>query len=345
MGLARVVKRLKTKKLETVMKRKRRKALLEPLEPRLLLDAVLWDGGGDGVSWTDRFNWSADLLPTADDDVTINVESSDPTIVLSSGTHSIRSLTSSEALTISGGSLALAADSQIHAAFTLSGGTLTGNGDLTLTDAMLWTAGSMTGGGLVVVGPGAAFTASGGGTKDLSRVLEVQGTLEYTGSNFRFGPTGDPGIVHILPGAAFNAVGDGDFGVYNQGAHEIRNEGTFIRSGTGTTTVHSGIVFNSSGTVEVQEGTLQLSGGGAQSGTLAGPGLMEITGGTHTLEGLSGTADLRIIGGAVQVSGDGVDISGTTTSDGRDAQWGQTFGRTAGSMSWSAHRRGHGNDR
>jgi hypothetical protein len=95
---------------------------------------------------------------------------------------------------------------------------LTGAGTVTIDEAFTWTGGAMTGGGLVVVGPEATFTASGGGTKDLSRVLEVQGTLEYTGSNFRFGPTGDPGIVHILPGAAFNAVGDGDFGFYYSGA-------------------------------------------------------------------------------------------------------------------------------
>lgn len=30
---------------------------------------VVWDGGGDGMSWNDRFNWVGDAIPTASDDV------------------------------------------------------------------------------------------------------------------------------------------------------------------------------------------------------------------------------------------------------------------------------------
>jgi RNase P/RNase MRP subunit POP5 len=268
------------------------------------------------------------------------------------GTHTLEGLSGTADLKISSGTVQVSGDGVDISGTTfltggtlsvgstyrtdrgsMSGGTLTGAGTVTIDEAFTWTAGSMTGGGLVVVGPEATFTASGGGTKDLSRVLEVQGTLDYTGTNFRFGPTTTPGVVHIVSGATFNTVGEGDFGYYYSGAHEILNEGTFIRSGAGTTTVGSSIAFNTSGTVEVQAGTLQLSGGGAQSGTLAGPGLMEITGGTHTLEGLSGTADLKISSGTVQVSGDGVDISGTTFLTGGTLSVGSTYRTDRGSMS------------
>ena len=51
----------------------------EQLEPRLLLSTVYWDGGGDGTSWSDPKNWSADVLPGVTDDVTIDV-AANPTI-------------------------------------------------------------------------------------------------------------------------------------------------------------------------------------------------------------------------------------------------------------------------
>jgi hypothetical protein len=43
---------------------------VEFLEQRLLL-AVDWDGDGDGASWSDAMNWSADQVPAATDDVRI----------------------------------------------------------------------------------------------------------------------------------------------------------------------------------------------------------------------------------------------------------------------------------
>ena len=52
-----------------------RRNLVEPLEQRLLLTVVAWDGDGDGVSWEDPQNWDADALPGPDDDVLIDVPS------------------------------------------------------------------------------------------------------------------------------------------------------------------------------------------------------------------------------------------------------------------------------
>jgi trimeric autotransporter adhesin len=45
---------------------------LEPLEPRQMLSAVSWDGGGDGRSWLDPRNWSDDRLPSVRDEVLID---------------------------------------------------------------------------------------------------------------------------------------------------------------------------------------------------------------------------------------------------------------------------------
>ena len=37
---------------------------VESLENRTLLAAITWDGGGDGTHWSDRLNWSTDVLPS-----------------------------------------------------------------------------------------------------------------------------------------------------------------------------------------------------------------------------------------------------------------------------------------
>lgn len=48
-------------------------ANVEALEQRQLLAQVSWDGGGDGRSWHDPLNWSADVLPTGRDDVRVGL--------------------------------------------------------------------------------------------------------------------------------------------------------------------------------------------------------------------------------------------------------------------------------
>ena len=108
-------------------------ALAESLEPRRLLAAVAWDGGGDGINWIDPLNWDTDSLPTAADDVTIDV-ATDPTIVLSEF-QSVNSLTSSEDFVMAA-SLEVAAGqvADFDAAFSLAGGTFA-YGTLDVSDA------------------------------------------------------------------------------------------------------------------------------------------------------------------------------------------------------------------
>jgi hypothetical protein len=77
---------------------------VESLEDRRVLAAVSWDGGGDGINWSDGLNWSSNALPTSADDVTISVPGT-ITVTHASGNDTIRSLTSAENLSITGGSL------------------------------------------------------------------------------------------------------------------------------------------------------------------------------------------------------------------------------------------------
>jgi hypothetical protein len=97
--------------------------LLEPLESRTLLSNVSWTGQGDGRSWTDASNWSADAVPTVSDDVTINLVGH-PTIEIGSSTQSVHSVVSTDPVSISGGSLTVAVDSTLSGGLTMTFGSL-----------------------------------------------------------------------------------------------------------------------------------------------------------------------------------------------------------------------------
>ncbi len=76
-------------------------APMEPLEQRLHLAAVVWDGGAGTDSWHDALNWSNDAVPTADDDVTIP-DTALAEVRIFSGSGLARSLTTDKNLRIQG---------------------------------------------------------------------------------------------------------------------------------------------------------------------------------------------------------------------------------------------------
>src|SRR5687768_12882936 len=82
--------------------------VIEQLERRVLLAAVSRDGEAGTGNWHDPLNWSGDVVPGPADDVTISV-AANPTVRITSGTQSIKSLRSDEALVLSGGTLQLLA--------------------------------------------------------------------------------------------------------------------------------------------------------------------------------------------------------------------------------------------
>src|SRR4051794_39085601 len=124
---------------------RRHHAAMETLEQRLLLAQVTWTGGGDARNWTDVNNWSGHAVPGPADDVTINLAGS-PTIQIASGTQSVHSVSSSDPLTISGGSLSVAASSSLSGGLTMTGGSITATGSgtsLSVTGTTTVTTGSL----------------------------------------------------------------------------------------------------------------------------------------------------------------------------------------------------------
>ena len=123
----------------------------------------------------------------------------------------------------------------------------------------------------------------------------------------------DPGsgTLTILSGATFTDATTGGLtisatnrnGTDTGASAAVNNAGTFIKSGTATTSTIS-TLFNNSGTVDVESGTLNLTGGGADVGAVyQGPGTIEFGGGTRTLNAASSiTSNALFAGNATTVT-------------------------------------------
>jgi parallel beta-helix repeat protein len=96
--------------------------------------SVAWTGAGGDNLWSDPVNWSDDQIPGAGEDVSINLAGSF-TIQYSNaaGTSTIHSLTGSDSLSISGGSLAVSGSSSLGGDLSIDGGSLTLGSSSTLS--------------------------------------------------------------------------------------------------------------------------------------------------------------------------------------------------------------------
>ncbi len=311
---------------------------------------VSWVTDADSY-WEIVPNWSSNpLLPGALDDVTIGVGGATVrTITHWTGTDTINSLSCNENIALSGGSLSISQASSIGGQLLLSSGTFTGAGDLTVTGGINWTDGTMSGTGRTVIAPGGVLSLSPSSTNPLtlSRAIENNGAANWTWAS----TTNATCSLNLSNGAVFNNTGvfsasnvSGFTLMSGSGGSSFNNAGTFNRSGSGSTTIS--MPFNNTGTVNVQGGTLALSGGGASSGTftvdvagtlqllgsssyafnagsvISGSGALALKGGT-----LTGTGDLTVTGGInwrggtmsgpgrTVIAPDGVLILNTATAD------------------------------
>ena len=202
--------------------------------------------------------------------------------------------------------------------FALSGGTITGIGNLTVTSGgSTWTGGTISGTGTATIANGATLTISDIAAKSLSaRNLVNAGTINWTGTGSINGSLN--AVINNQSGAVFDAQSDSSISGLT-----INNAGLFKKSaGTGTTTVSA--TFNNTGAVQVQNGTLNLGGGGTESGTFdVAPGAsINFAGGTYNFNSgiaLTGTG-ASVLGGATLV------IAGDNTFD----NWSWTAGTLSG---------------
>ena len=292
-----------------------------------------------GGNWSTTSNWNTGILPGAQDDVLINPS---VTVTFNTGSSTINQLTTGvgTALTIAGGTMAIAANSSIGGLLTISAGTLTANGfmavggltqsgaelngtgTLTASGPSAFSGGTQSGSGTTIAQGGAAFTAANFGL-DGGRTLQLGGTSTATGTSVQISlnaanpNTGlsdaGSGTLTIASGATFNdqttssglrIVTQNQGGTDTGATATVNNQGTFTKSGSAVTSTIS-TLFNNSGIVNVQSGTLDLSGGGTDVGaSYTGAGTIQFGGGTRTLDAASSiTANALFSAGQTTVNG------------------------------------------
>ena len=329
------------------------KVLFEPLEPRILLSTVTWDGGGDGTSWGDARNWDNDILPTVSDDVFISTAG--PVITHSQNVDTINSLHSIRTLTLSGGSLSIAATSEITGGLNLTNATLTGAGEVTLGGSSTWTGGTMSATGKTVIAPGATIDLSGAGTKTADgRTLENLGTVIWQGGSL-YGTNG-AAIVNRA-GALFDDQNPSSHSLstYVTGSRPqltIDAGSVFRKTGAGDAHLYD-VIFANAGTVEVDQGTLALTqvyggGSGTHSGTfdIHSGAVLNFGAFTQTLNAgtlFLGDGTVQVTGGTLNLGADlsipnPIILSSGTLAGSGDLTVQDTLTWTGGTMSGRAQR-------
>ncbi len=283
---------------------------LDWLEARTLLSDVTWTGSADGKSWAVAGNWSDDAVPTSNDDVTIDL-GGNPTIQITSGSQSVHSLTSTDPLSISGGSLSLAASSTISGGLAMTGGSLMASG----SGVVVTVTGTTT-------DSGGSLYAENGASLSLSQLTGYTGngattTLEATGTGSTLTlaelASVTEGANNYQAQAQFEALAGGT--VTLSSLHAI-NTGTVVLESDG-----AGSVLNVSALTEFTEAngwtdsTLQATGGG----TVADGGLTGLSGVNLDLDGSSTIATSQLTsygGGSMTISGGSPSFAGLTSFSG-----------------------------
>ena len=160
------------------------------LEPRILLSTVTWINAAGG-DWDTPANWNTGSVPSASDDVSINVSPGTTITHSQNNADSVNTLnlSSADVLSISNGGLSIASTSTIDGTFNLTGGTLEGRAHLPITGALNWNSGAKMAGtgqtiakGAVSINNGVLDTRSftNDGTTTLSGTLSFDNNASFT---------------------------------------------------------------------------------------------------------------------------------------------------------------------
>ena len=247
----------------------------ECLEHRHLLSVVIWDGdAGDGL-WNTAANWSTNVVPGANDDVTIDVPG-DVTVTFSGGNHSVKSLENAENLVISSsGSFNVSGTTNNSGTVEVQSGILgfnaggTSSGDFIVSAGRLSFLGthelgatsSITGQGNVTLGYGPSTFA---GTYNLDRNTgtttvvgwDITGTVISVGHSLSVGGGADTNFHDTDIETDTVNVNGQSFSCGDLTTRELFwRMGTM--SGEGTTTIHPA---SQGGLMEINGGRLSLDG-------------------------------------------------------------------------------------
>jgi hypothetical protein len=277
---------------------------LQQLEQRLCMSTVHWDGGGDGVTLTDKKNWECNQLPGIWDVAVIDVAAT-PAIQHNSGCFTVKQLILNEKLTQTGGTINAWCLTKVQneGTLNLAGGLFTG-GDIDDYGRFNWTGGKLAGCGDVEVKAGGSMCINGSGDLSLARDITNHGSLVWAGGNIDGHDACGTVIKNATDGVMKSTGTDTTFRS-NCWPGKFDNQGLFIRDGEGYAKI--AVPALSSGQIVVSAGRAEFVAGGANTGTravgenavlfyygnfthgagstLTGGGTTIWQGGTHTITG------------------------------------------------------------
>jgi hypothetical protein len=287
---------------------------------QIRLDAatVAWTNTSGG-SWSVAANWTPNQVPGSSDDA----------LITAGGTYSVTLDTSpainsftlggtsgQQTLNTSGNSLTAGNPSAVNGngVLGLNGGSLTGV--VGVVGAMIWTGGNVY--GSLTLGTNGLLVAGQGSGVYLYGVLTNAGTIQVTNtSGFELHNCGAGGGELVnLPGALVDIRTDAS--IYRVCGDEVFiNQGTVRKSGgTGTSAINT--VFDNTGTLDVESGTVALAFGGALGGigTVAGGAGLAFNGGNFTNNdfNLSAGPGAHLEFGGGTFSGGPLDLGGTAAN-------------------------------
>ncbi|MFQ5796053.1 MAG: CARDB domain-containing protein, partial [Candidatus Bipolaricaulia bacterium] len=226
-------------------------------------------------------------------------------------------------MTISGLTIDAFASVTVNGTLTLQGN-LTGAGDLNVNGTLNWSSGTMSGSGTTTIAATGTMNISDLPVTLLGRTITNAGTVIWSSTvNIK---SGRGAVLNNLASGLFDVQNDQVFFFNQKGIiSQFNNAGTFRKSaGTGFTDID--IVFNNSGTVDVNSGTLNLKNGGTSSGafSVAAGATLDFIGGNHSLDTSSSVTGA----GTVDFSKSTVTISGTYNLAGTTSVTGGTVSFT-----------------
>ena len=238
---------------------------------------INWDGGGDGVSWQDRFNWNAPLLP---DPNSIPGLSDDVTILNFAQTINVTGQASARTITCQGditiqpdATLSVASGMSLQGTARLIGNNATNDGGtLYCRGTQTWTSATIVF-DYVTNGRSPRILLEGDSTLTLASTVTVHGGSGAFRGNSFFGANGHlVNLGSISSDSPSQSIGISTVSFSNSGSLTVSEGSTLSLNGSWN---------NSAGTINIVNGTLNLGG------TFTSPGLGTIsrTGGTVNLMG------------------------------------------------------------
>jgi hypothetical protein len=179
-----------------------------------------------------------------------------------SGLLDLNNITFANSTTFSGSEpVALGGSTTLNGVMTASNLQLVGgmlSGTNVLSGTLTWSGGAMSG-TMTIATNSVLNIVAGGGNGFYGLVLTNHGTVNWSNTTI-YGQADTNAQIYNY--GLWNAQSDNTFVGGNEGGTTLfDNFGTFLKSGnSGTTTLDAAVVFNNTGTVNVESGTLDLNG-------------------------------------------------------------------------------------